>query len=513
MSDVSLAERVATAPMDPDEFAARVEADAAALKAALADGSFDNPQSIVGLEYEFYGVDPETAALRRIPRQLLEYIGFEGELGLHNAEMQTSPQPCNRFGLRCQESEVQARLDAAQRRAEMAGIRLVSDGFFTVPPTGEQTHEYLDGWVEDDGVRLATNMSKSVRYHAMTNAPYDCDRRIETPHVTLESETVLPESLTTSIQPHYQVPHAEDLPTYHRYAIRLAGPLLALGVNSPFFPPDLYDEDATDPASDLAHRVLADGWAENRIPVFEGIFNPADDREGKVRFPRDVETVDAAADRLVTDPAIVPMSVDPTGRFDDQFAHLRHKHGSYWRWIRPVFDGATPSAANARLEFRPIAAQPTVRDSVAFLATFAGLMESCFHFEHPIEALPWDLARENFYAAMRDGLNADLHWITANGDSTTDTERLFAELFEAAKEGLELRDVPSPTADRYLRPLVGRVRHGVTPAEWKREQVRERVEAGHSLAEAIEGMQRAYVDRQAETLLTGTFLEWLPEGN
>jgi hypothetical protein len=88
-------------------------------------------------------------------------------------------------------------------------------------------------------------------------------------------------SLTTSIQPHFQVERAADLPHHFGYALRIAGPLLALEVNSPLFPPDLYD--------DLDREtVLEDGWMENRIPVYEDMMNPPGEHQ-KVRFPADIE--------------------------------------------------------------------------------------------------------------------------------------------------------------------------------------------------------------------------------
>lgn len=54
-----------------------------------------------------------------------------------------------------------------------------------------------------------------------------------------------------------------------------------------------------------------------------------------------------------------------------------------------------------------------------------------------------------------------------------------------------------------------RVRQGVTPASWKREHVRAALEDGASLEDAIATMQRAYVDRQRETLLEGSFADWI----
>lgn len=516
MSVPDLVERVAAAcSADAGAFESLVRDEAETLKAELDDGTFDNPQPIVGLEYELYGIDDGTDALVRVPRDLLDLIGFGKEMGLHNAEMHTSPQPLNRFGLACQETEVGARLAAALERTREEDIRLVSDGLWTIPPVGESAADYLgdsvaydpaDGGAADDdapdAVRLAANMTDAVRYHGMTNAAYPARMRIEAPHVDFGADTVPPESLTTSIQPHYQVPRAADLPEYHRYALRIAAPVLALGANSPFFPPDLYDD--APPA-----EVLAEHWMENRIPAFEGVLNPRDGRPDTVRFPEDVPTVEAAVDRIAGDETVVPMSVDSAERFDDAFRHFTLKRQSYWRWVRPVFEGGTRSEANVRIEFRPLPAQPTVRDSVAFLALFAGLMEGLVAADHPVAALDWEVAESNFHAAVRDGLDADLEWIDADGERTTDAEAITADLFDHARAGLTGRGLPGTTADEYLRPIRGRARRGTSPARWKHDRVRERVDAGASLAAAITGMQSEYLDRQRETLLTGSFLDWI----
>ena len=486
---------------DRSAFADRVDSEATFIKEALAEGTFDNPQAIVGLEYEFYGVDTETGALRRVPRPLLRFIGFEKELGLHNAEMNTSPQPFNEWGLRSQRDEVRARLLAAQNRTMVDDIRLVSDGMWTVPPTGESAARYLTDAVVDGDLLLGTNLSDAVRYHGFGNASPPPACRLDLPNVTLEAEVPAPASLTTTIQPHYQVPVAVDLPECFNYALRIAGPLLALGVNSPFLPPELYDDVP-------AETILAEAYRENRVPVFEEAMNPADG-PAKVCFPRDLSTVEEAVDRIVDDTPIVPAMVETGTRFDDQFAHFRHKHGSYWRWVRPVFEGATEASANARIEFRPLPAQPTVRDSVAFQAVFAGLMESLPRREHPLASLPWERARENFYAAVRDGLDAELVWVDANGEETSDPRAIIGELLEYAHDGMCLRGVPDEAAPAHTRLLRRRADLGTTPAGWKRAEVRRRIDDGASFKEAVHGMQREYVRLQSETLFEGTFLEWI----
>jgi hypothetical protein len=499
--------------VDPEEFQERVRADAATLTEELNAGTFDNRQGIVGFEYEFYAVsDPETSkrgeggdaelgALRRVPRGLLELIGFETELGLHNAEMCTSPQPMNSHGLAAQEAEVKARLAAALDTTRAEGMRLVSDGLWTIPPAGETARGYLADSIEDGGVTVATNMSAVARYHAMANAGAPAGMRIEAPNVTLQADTVMPESLITSIQPHYQVPYARDVGEYFRYAIRIAAPLLALGANSPFFPPDLYDADAT------AEDVLADAWMAHRISVFETVLNAEGVR--KVKFPKDIDDVEDVIDRIAEDRVFVPMPVERGDRFDDEFAAFRTKHGTYWRWVRPVFGGATRSEANARIEFRPIAGQPTVRDAIAFQAAFAGLVEGMHAHDHPLADLGWRDARSNFYAAMRDGLSASLSWITAAGKPTTDPELIYADLLDAAETGLGMRGLDDAEIDRYLDPLRVRVDRGVTPARWKHRGVRRRIENGDGLAAAIRGTQQEYVRRQTETLIGGSFADWL----
>ncbi len=493
-----------TLAVDAEEFRSRARTEAEQLKSEVKEGTFDNTQALVGLELELYAVDARTDALRRMPRALLGLIGFEQELGLHNAELQTTPLPLTTYGLDAQEKEIQAHIAPAMEKTAAEDIQLVSDGMWTVPPTGETATGYLTDAIEQDGVRMATNMSDAVRYHAMANSEYPSGCRLEAPHVTLDAETVMPESLITSIQPHYQVSHAPDIAEYFSYALRVAAPLLAVGVNSPFFPPDLYDDAPDD-------QIVAAAHMENRVHVFESVLNPPSEAEQapKVCFPPDFETVDDAIDDIANDTCIVPVDVPKLDRFGDSFRHFRHKHGSYWRWVRPVFDASSRSAANARIEFRPLPAQPTVRDCIAFEAVFAGLMESLPRREHPIAQLSWEDAKQNFYAAVEDGLQAELTWITIDGEETTTIDEICGECFEFARDGLELRGLSTDEARRYIRPLRERLDRRTTPARWKHDHVRGSVEAGVPLPEAIWGMQAEYIDRQAETLVEGCFTDWL----
>ncbi|MFB6256982.1 MAG: hypothetical protein ABEH58_09715, partial [Haloplanus sp.] len=121
----------------------------------------------------------------------------------------------------------------------------------------------------------------------------------------------------------------------------------------------------------------------------------------------------------------------------------------------------------------------------------------------------WDVARHNFYAAARDGFDADIRWITNDGQKTTDTAVVYDDLLSHAVDGLRSVGLSTQAAERYVDPLARRVERETTPAAWKRALVRARLDAGDDLAGAIHAMQRAYIGEQEETLLEGSFTDWL----
>lgn len=485
-----------------DEFDEWVREEATVIKEHLGTGTFDNEGRAVGLEHEFYAVDERSHSVRRAPESLLACLGFERELGLHMVELNTNPQPCNAWGIEALLAESRSKLQALQERAGTEQIRIVSDGTWTIGPEHNSTENYLTEATREAGLTLGINVSNGFRYHGFASGHRALNGSVDLPGATIDSDTTGPATLTLSIQPHYQFRSAEALPDHHGNALRIAGPLLALAANSPFLPPGLYD--AAEPGREL---LLEDGWTEHRIPIQEDVMNPVDG-SAKVRFPADVETPAEAVDRIVEDHTIVPAEIDGGGRFDGAFAHFRHKHGTHWRWIRPVFEGATEATANVRIEFRPIPAQPTIPDTVAIVAAFAGLMRALYEDEHPASELAWSTARDNFYGAARDGLDAELTWETADGERTTDSELLFADLLDTATDGLRQHGLAGEQAREWIDPLRARVDTGQTAAGWKRSVVASALEDGRPASEAIETMQRRYIEQQAETLYAGHVSDW-----
>ena len=509
--------------LDSDRRAAfqrQVEREADALRADIDAGVFDADNFAVGIELEGYVVDGE-GRLAAAPEDLFGVDGCSRELGVHNAELHTDPDVVSDAGLRRQFDELRSTYRAVGTHLTAVDRRFVLDAMWTVPPA-EGTRGYIGATEKADGISLPTNMRPVPRYVAL-----DSEIRARSGgtieigvHGFEAAESMLVESLATSIQPHLQVPDPTAIPTYLNVATRTMGPILSLTANSPFLPADLYDGHDPETVFDRTPQEL-------RIPLFE---RSVDEGSHKCRVPEDVPDLDGLIDRIVADPTLVaPPGLDPVdgdtadsdssggGDPGGRYPALGAKRGTYWRWVRPVFGGEVPRSAagsrvaggdggSVRIEYRPLPTQPTLRDTVGVQALVIGVVCGVVATDHPLAALPWDDAKESFYAAVDDGPDADLRWVTRDGDRTAATPRIYDELFALARRGLDHLGVGSETIEWALAPIEARREADhVAPSAWKRARVRAAVESGSSLRAAIEDMQATYIEQSGR----GTpFAEW-----
>ncbi|RJX41922.1 hypothetical protein DM826_09665 [Halonotius aquaticus] len=510
-------------------FRERLEEQAEWLRTAINDGQFDNADFAVGLELEAYAVTGDEAVsdggqptavddvgagdtshphLARLPATVFEEPAANKELGLHNIEINTDPTLLSEAGLAAQADEIRERTAAARAAADDHEKEIVLDAMWTVPPA-EGAAAYLSATEERDSVVFADNMRQYPRYVAIDNdalAHADGEIPFSAPGVEATFPSILFESLATSIQPHLQIPSAEEFPAYYNTAIRTLGPVLALSTNSPFLPAEFYD--GSDPAA-----VVDETPHELRIAVFEQSVNQTS--HAKVRVPQDIEATTDIVDRVLADDPYAPflrewLADDDRETLADRLWEFTHKRGTYWRWLRCVVGGDHIDDANdthsLRIEYRPIPTQPTVTDIVGLQALVVGGVRGLVAADHPLTTLPWAAAEESFYAAMADGIDAELAWVTADGEQTADSDEIFAELFEYARHGLEISGLSSEAIDDYLAPIEARVDAGLTPSAWKKQQVRERLADGDGFENAIEGMQHEYIRRSRST---DSFAEWL----
>ncbi len=523
-------------------FEKRLDEQAAWLREAITNGDLDNGDLTIGLEMEVYAVtsadddgvtavdtadsdttgpdvtgsdtvphsDPDRPRLARLPEAVFETPAANKELGTHNVEVNTEPTVLSGAGLRAQVEEIRTRTSAAQAAAREHDRELVLDGMWTLPPE-EGTVEYLSAVTEPEGIVFAENMRQDPRYVAIDNHAREyADGRfpLSVPGVDLAFPTILFESLATSIQPHLQVPTAEAFPAYYNTAIRTLGPVLALCTNSPFLPADVY-RDVADPGT-----VVDDTYHELRIPVFEQSVNQTPN--AKVKVPRDIEQVADVVDNVRADDPYAPFLREwmegETDRetLSDRLWEFDHKRGTYWRWLRCVIGGDPVDEHNTerslRIEYRPIPTQPTVDDVIGVQTLVVGLIHGLVTADHPITDLPWTDAKAGFYGAMREGLDAELPWVTVDGDRTRDRAAVFDEVFTYARQGLADAGVPATDIESYLAPIEARWDARMTPSRWKKARVSDALSGGADLPTAIAEMQREYLSRSRSA---DSFDEWL----
>lgn len=491
-----------------EEFDKRVQDQSQFLKEQIRNGALDSAAPTIGLELEAYAID-SNGHIATLSDDILDDAPFNPELGLHNAELNTPPSLFDGAGVRHQADDIAGQYAAANTYLEEHDMFLLLDAIWTLHQG--DSWAFLTDRDEFEGHSFPKHMRSATRYHAIDNAFVNV-KGGEIPFTVPGADHGLPsmlfECLATSIQPHLQVPDTDNFPQYYNTASRTMAPVLALATNSPFLPPELYN-DVENP-----EHLVENTYHELRITVFEQSVNVSDTyEEMKVRFPRDLESAEDAVDHVAEDqiyaPALREWDNGEKEEYKDDFWEWNYKRKTFWRWVRPVFGGQPVNGAcdekSLRIEYRPIPTQPHVADIVSLQVLTAGLVHGLCISDHPITDLDWETAQDSFYSVMRNGLDADIRWVTEDGDRTADKEIIFDEVFRYARKGLSDRDVPESDQDRHLQPLETRWEERITPSSWKKEQVRTALEDDASLEGAIHAMQRKYI-RNAQAY--DRFTEW-----
>jgi len=265
--------------------------------------------------------------------------------------------------------------------------------------------------------------------------------RLHTTHLD-----VMLEAAATSFQLHLQVPVDELAATFNA-ALVLSAPLVAISANSPF----------------LFGRAL---WHETRIPIFEQALEQDGDGSlhrvtfGNAYMPEDPTEI--FAENLDHYPVLLPMAPEAPL---EKLACLRMHNGTLWRWVRPLVGFDDDGTPHLRLEQRCIAAGPSLIDMMANAAFFYGAVYMLARGEpRPEQALPFETARANFYAAARSGLDAEITWLDGRSRPVRD---VLAELVPLAREGLAAQGVDEALVDRYLDIVELRLATGRNGAAWQ----------------------------------------------
>lgn len=450
---------------DFSRFRAKLDEETALLQALFAAGEFSQRGDVAGFELEAWLTDdsgdpsPRNADyLARLNNPLVV-----PELAAFNVELNGSPTRLQGRAFSRLHDELETTLAACRQTAAAMDLGLVTIGIL---PT-----------LQEAMLRPAF-MSRMVRYQSINDRimairdGQPIALRIEgDPDLnTLHSDVML-EAATTSFQIHLQCRPQMAVRDFNASMIASA-PIVAASANSPFL---------------FGHTL----WDETRIPLFQQALEVGPRYPARVAFGDGYvkQSLFEIFDENRREHFILVPAVHDTP--PTKFAHVRFHNGTLWRWNRPLVGFDFDGQVHVRIEHRVVPAGPTVKDCLANAAFYFGLVRGFGLGATPPEtALPFAVARDNFYCAARYGLGARVRWIIDGNEQELGMRALIIdELLPIARRGLESRDVPAREIDDYLGVIAARVDSSQNGAAWQRRWVALNGRDFHALTRAYRALQ------------------------
>ncbi len=446
------------------------------------DSLFDHGPRRIGAEQELFLVD-SSCRPAPIAMEILESCKdprCTTELGRFNLEINLSPRVLEGDCLSRMEEECRDLVARLHRAARPHGGEVVLCGILPTLRAADLT---------------LANMTPAPRYYALNRIV----RRMRDGNLHLlikgideldfEHDNVLLEAVNTSFQVHFQVRPSEFAALYNLAQV-VTAPVLAAAVNSPLL---------------LGKRL----WRESRIAVFQHSVDarsPA--RKARGHRPRvhfgdswversvlEIYREDIARYRVMLAQAIEEDAgaVLESGRAPELRA-LRLHNGTVYRWNRACY-GVQDERAHLRIENRVLPSGPTVLDEISNAAFFFGLMSGLgAEVEDVTARIGFDEAKDNFFAAARHGLKAQLTWF--DGEHLPAVELISKRLLPVAERGLESASIPGTDIERYLGTIRARVESGRTGAAWCLRSLAGMEEGGGSLDRRLRALTKSMRLRQ-----------------
>ncbi|MFW6599808.1 glutamate--cysteine ligase [Propionibacteriaceae bacterium Y2011] len=451
-----------------------------ALARMLTQSPFDTGQPMVGLEMELnlIGADRNAAMTNAAVLAAIDDPLFVTELGQFNIELNVPPRRLAEAGLASWEAEIRDKLNSADEAAARVDSELALIGILpTLRPadvTADHRTENPRYGLLDEQVFAARGEDLVIRMQGVEQ-------------LDLTTDTIMPEAACTSTQVHLQA-SPDDFAAHWNASQAIAGIEVALAANSPYlFGKQLYAEtriplfmQATDTRSEelkaqgVRPRVwFGERWVTSVFDLFE---------ENARYFPALLPIVDEADPIADLDAGRVP-----------ELHELNLHNGTVYRWNRPVYD-TSDGAPHLRVENRVLPGGPTVADTVANVAFYAGLVRALATVERPIwTRMSYGTAQDNFEAGVRQGIDASVYWPGVGTGPVTDL--VLRKLLPLAHAGLSDWGASTADADHYLQIIEQRCLRRRNGATWQTSHVGARESQGATRSEALTAMVGEYVER------------------
>src|SRR6185369_14114000 len=426
--------------------------DLRALEYMIHSGLLESGVKRVGAEQEMFLIDSN---FRPAPTSLeilnqVQDARLTTEIARFNLEANLTPLFLSGKCLSQMEREIKELLSAVGEAAAKFGGDVLLSGIL---PTLRKSDLTLE------------NLSPIPRYRelnqgviGMRGGPFSIHIK-GLDELQITHDNIMMESCNTSFQVHFQTSPAE-FASHYNLAQAITAPVLAAAVNSPLL---------------FGHRL----WQETRVALFQHSIDARSPNQLARSHPTRVsfgdcwlkhsvvelfhEQISRFRPIMISQPDEDPFQVLARGE-TPQLSALRMHNGTVWHWNRACY-GVADGLAHLRIENRALPSGPTVQDEVANAAFFVGLMIALpKEYGEIAKRLSFDDAKENFFAAARYGLNAQLKWL--DGKTISPTSLILNELLPLARAGLKEARVDSSDIDKYLGVLEERVRSGQTGAQW-----------------------------------------------
>ncbi|HEX8841362.1 MAG TPA: hypothetical protein VF757_03590, partial [Sphingomicrobium sp.] len=413
------------------------------LRETFAAGQCSNAGPFIGVELEVWLIDHNFFPAPH-NQSFLERLGdpsVVAELSQFNIEINAPVERLQGRGLQRMHAHLSETMRRCAANAHDDVDTVIAIGTL---PTLRQQDLSLEAMTPSHRYSALNREAMRLRGGMPLNIDIDCASP-GADHFLACFRDVMLEAASTSFQLHLQVPPSVISRTYNASVI-LSAPLVAIAANSPF----------------LFGQPL---WKETRIAIFEQSLQ-------QTHGPERVTLGDAYVGEDITElfeenstdyPILLPIDPgDPLRRY----SCLRLQNGTIWRWVRPIVGFDQDGTPHIRIEQRVLPAGPSVSDMMANAALYFGAVHMVAGALDDTEAaLPFALARENFYAAARRGLDAEIHWLS--GSAKRPIRDVVKEIVPLAAEGLAAQGMDDDLIDHYLDIISCRLACGRNGAEWQ----------------------------------------------
>ena len=442
-----------SSPAELAKFTHNLLRDIQALEYMLKNDWFDKGDIHIGAEQEFCLVDKN---FKPLPENLdfleaLKMDNLSPELAKFNLETNVTPQKFKEKAVSLIEAEILNDLSRIRKYARERDADIILTGILPTVRKFDVERE---------------NITPFDRYFALMDALSELRgeefiiniKGIDEINIKLKDGLI--EAANTGFQVHLQV-YAHEFAKRYNIAQAIAGPVMAVAVNSPFL---------------FGKRL----WRETRVALFQQAIDTRvssehiRDRHPRVTFGTnwvdesilDIFKEDVLRYRVLLGADIPYDSLQKVyeGEVPELKALTVH-NSTVYRWNRPVYGISANGKPHLRIEARMLPAGPTVADEMANAAFWLGLMEGyAKNLDDVRKLMRFEHAKDNFYSASRAGLGKKMHWF--NGKSYYVDDLILNELILVAREGLKDAGIDPDDINRYLTIIEERTRAEQTGAKW-----------------------------------------------